>query len=55
MLFEQIEHLPFMKMKLIKQNFGMFYRFMVGWTMILVTYKVDDYTFQFLMLKCKSL
>ncbi|AES89734.1 Rab-GTPase-TBC domain protein [Medicago truncatula] len=31
-----------MKLKLIKQNFGMLYRFMVGWTMILVTAGMND-------------
>lgn len=46
MLFGQIDHLSFTKMKVIKQNFGMFCRFMLGWTMILVMYKVDYYTFQ---------
>lgn len=43
MLFAQIEHLSFMRAKLIRPNFGMFFLFMLGWTMILVMFKVSFY------------
>lgn len=40
MLFAQIDHLSFMRVKLIRQNFGTFFQFMLGWTTILVMFKV---------------
>lgn len=43
MLFAQIEHLSFMRVNLIKPNFGLFFLFMLGWTMILVMFKVSRY------------
>lgn len=54
MLYVQIEHLSSMKVRLTRQNFGIFLQFMRGWIMTLVMSKVNDSELHKFTVKLKS-